>query len=382
MVDINDILYRLLAGDFSEKDRQELDNWLQKSDGNRQHYEELMNAEDLVDSYSVFHAIDKNAAWHRFIKRKKSRKSFFPSPYLKVAAALLLFLTAGAVYWYSQYTKVTPPEIPETVQLAIQQSRETGKQGAEMQAMENGKWEMKNEKWGVEKEKETDIESANLSSLSKDQLLSARRITTRHDKEFWLTLDDGTLVHLNYNTHLIYPERFGRGSRNVVIEGEAYFMVAKDRSRPFIVHTLDGDVRVYGTEFNVNSKDVSTTIVLVEGTVSVTPTGGREQMMRPNEQATIDSNTSSSRIEPVDVNPYIAWHTGSFAFVNYTIEDIARVLSNWYNVEIIISDESIKKERFSGFFDKYLPKEQVFDAISKSSNLSIHHQDGKVYIQR
>ena len=251
-----------------------------------------------------------------------------------------------------------------------------------MQAMENGKSKMKNEKWGVEKEKETDIESANLSSLSKDQLLSARRITTRHDKEFWLTLDDGTLVHLNYNTHLIYPERFGRGSRNVVIEGEAYFMVAKDRSRPFIVHTLDGDVRVYGTEFNVNSKDVSTTIVLVEGTVSVTPTGGREQMMRPNEQATIDSNTSSSRIEPVDVNPYIAWHTSSFAFVNYTIEDIARVLSNWYNVEIIISDESIKKERFSGFFDKYLPKEQVFDAISKSSNLSIHHQDGKVYIER
>lgn len=98
-----------------------------------------------------------------------------------------------------------------------------------------------------------------------EQLLEARRITTYQDKEYWLTLDDGTLVHLNYNTRMVCPERFIDGTRDVILDGEAYFMVAHDSRHPFVVHTPQGDIRVYGTEFNVSTRDGDCTeVVLAE----------------------------------------------------------------------------------------------------------------------
>lgn len=93
-------------------------------------------------------------------------------------------------------------------------------------------------------------------------------LTTRHDKEFWMTLPDGTRVHLNGNSRLSYPLAFKGDLREVALVGEAYFIVAKDKDHPFIVHTADGDIKEYGTEFNVSTHGTNTEVVLVTGSLS------------------------------------------------------------------------------------------------------------------
>ncbi|MBR1463381.1 MAG: FecR domain-containing protein [Prevotella sp.] len=283
---INDIITRKLFGEPLTEEELDLLNARLKDESFKRKYDELMNESGAeiakrYREYSMLNGVSgeqKQGISLTFNPEPSSpipadapTRSLSPltSNLLKYAAAILVLLVAGAGIWYSQYTKVTPPEISEAVQLAMQQSIQSGKQEAEVFGVSGEKLEVRGEKIRGERiesgagKQEQDISLTshpspltpeNLSSLTKDQLLAAKRITTKHDKEFWLTLDDGTLVHLNYNTRLIYPEKFGRGDRNVILDGEAYFMVAKDKSRPFIVHTPNGDVKVYGTEFNVNTR--------------------------------------------------------------------------------------------------------------------------------
>ena len=320
--------------------------------------------------------------------------------FLKYAAAILVLVVAATGLWYKQYTRVTPPEISEAVQLAMQQSMQSGKSDAviekeERWAMEEsgkGKEDGERAKGNAGKEPSSLIPhpsslnhypsslTPHPSSLTKEQLLTARRITTRHDKEFWLTLDDGTLVHLNYNTRLIYPEHFGRGDRNVVLDGEAYFMVAKDKSRPFIVHTPNGEVKVYGTEFNVNASVDATTVVLVEVAVSVTPANGLEQMMKPNQRTTISNNQIS--ITAVDVTPYVAWNIGKFTFHDWTLDRIMDIIGKWYDKEIVFADPNIRQMRFTGNFDRYDDLRPTLDFMSRATGLDIIIEKDKIIITK
>lgn len=97
-------------------------------------------------------------------------------------------------------------------------------------------------------------DSKNGSSFWGAEEITEGSLVTKKDKEFWMVLDDGTYVHLNYNTTLIYPNHFVGSERKVKLKGEAYFIVANDsKKRPFIVETANGDVHDYGTEFNVNT---------------------------------------------------------------------------------------------------------------------------------
>ncbi|MBQ9571542.1 MAG: FecR domain-containing protein, partial [Prevotella sp.] len=301
-------------------------------------------------------------------------------PLWRYAAAVLILIVGGAALWYSQYTKVTPPEISESVQLAMQQSHESGKQDAKVDVLSEELSMMsdesgKNEELRVKSEKSLSV----TESLTKEQLLSARRITTMHDKEFWLTLDDGTLVHLNYNTRLIYPEKFSRGDRNVILDGEAYFMVAKDKSRPFIVHTPNGDVKVYGTEFNVNTTGDNTSVVLVKGSVSVTPTGGKEQLMNPGQLC--EFSVENLMLSTIDVEPYIAWNEGKFSFEEWPLERIMQVISRWYGREVVFTSEDIKHQQYSGNFDRYEDIHPTMEAIESITGLKITFAPGRIIIE-
>jgi len=363
---INEIIVRKLFGkEFTEEEQRYLEERM-LDDSFKKKYESLLeeNGAEIVRRYREYKAVPEmqplaESGKNRVVSMRRV---------VGYAAAILALLVAGAAFWYSQYTKVTPPEIPASVQLAMQHSRESGKQEAvsEELSVTSEEWETETEKISVKNEgyegksddkkynarKDKPSLSTLHATLTKDQLMSARRITTWHDKEFWLTLDDGTLVHLNYNTRLIYPERFGRGNRNVILEGEAYFMVAKDRSRPFVVHTTNGDIKVYGTEFNVNTSEPSkTTVVLVKGSVSVRPTGGKEQRMKPGQQCEFSS--VESQLSTVNVAPYIAWNTGDFIFHGWTLRHIMDVMSKWYNVTVEFSSESIANQIFTGSFSRY-----------------------------
>ena len=392
--EIVQLIYSSLAGKASDEECRKLKEWLEEDERHQALYNRLAATEQLSDLYELHRQVDADKAWSAFVRKTNiPERRVNIGKTLRYAATVLVLLLAGGALWYAQYTKVTPPEIPEAVQMAMYQSKENGKQVAEVDVLSEELRVKSEESLATVSGSQSDVDHSSLftlhSSLTKEQLLTARRMTTRHDKEFWVTLDDGSLVHLNYNTRLIYPEKFGRGDRNVILEGEAYFMVAKDKSRPFVVHTPDGSIRVLGTEFNVNTRvdgndnvnggRYRTEVVLVKGSVSVAPAKGKEQMMKPGEQCKI-SNTQCV-IENVDVAPYVAWNTGTFVFDNCPLETAMKVLSHWYGFEVVYLNEAIKKERITGDFDRYVKPDQLLDAISKSSGLTMRKENKTIFIK-
>ena len=401
-MNINEIIYHKIAGLITADEEKVLEQWLNDSPSHRQKYEQLLNAPDFSTYYFIYRHLDVERAWENLIGNeslddneetdkihKESR--FTLLRVLKYAAAVLFLIVAGVGYWYSQYTKVTPPEISESVQIAMRQSAQSGKTDAVIEEVldlsaknsvgRNENQEKKDDRRVLNEAGRDESSAPSLSpfTFSKEQLLAARRITTHHDKEFWLTLDDGTLVHLNYNTHLIYPEKFGRSDRNVVLDGEAYFMVARDKSRPFIVHTPNGDVKVYGTEFNVNTNHF-TSVVLVKGSVSVTPVGGKEIMLKPGQQCELSSE--KLQLTTVDVEPYIAWNTGDFIFHDWTLRQIMSVLAKWYNVTVEFSSDDIAKQKFYGSFSRYDNIQSTMETIEAVTGYTIKLNNNKIIIKK
>ena len=400
MMNIQSIIIKSLFSELTENEQQQLDTWLSIPDNAIVYKHIVNNVKEQDDVVKFLSDIDVDNAivnvnqriqqlnavsdQHEETASIKSRQhhTLFTHlrPLWRYAAAVLILIVGGAALWYSQYTKVTPPEISESVQLAMQQSRENGKQDAKVDVLSKELSMMSDESGINEELRVKSVESLSVTeSLTKEQLLSARRITTMHDKEYWLTLDDGTLVHLNYNTRLIYPEKFGRGDRNVILDGEAYFMVAKDKSRPFIVHTPNGDVKVYGTEFNVNTTGDNTSVVLVKGSVSVTPTGGKEQLMNPGQLC--EFSVENLMLSTIDVEPYVAWNEGKFSFEEWPLERIMQVISRWYGREVVFTSEDIKHQQYSGNFDRYEDIHPTMEAIESITGLKITFAPGRIIIE-
>ena len=187
--------------------------------------------------------------------------------------------------------------------------------------------------------------------------------------EYQVVLADGTKVWLNSASRLIYPHSFMGKERRVVLSGEAFFDVTHDAERPFVVETSRMNVKVLGTRFNVNDYDdneeVSTT--LVNGSVEIV--SGDQQAFRlvPGEQAYGKENELEKR--EVNVRLYTSWIDGKFLFNNTELEEIAKQISRWYDVEIFFSNENVKKVRFTGAIVKFKPLEDLVRMIESTSQV-------------
>jgi hypothetical protein len=173
--------------------------------------------------------------------------------------------------------------------------------------------------------------------MDKDQAVAGTRIntlSTPNGGQYRIILADGTKVRLNAATTLRYPKKFADDKREVEIDGEAYFEVAKDNERPFFVTSANQRIKVYGTEFNVNTYDVPgvVTTTLVEGSVEVYHTQGHF-MLSPGQQTV--SNAAGIKVLPVEnMQQTIAWMKGEFYFDGAKIEDIMLQLERWYDIEV------------------------------------------------
>jgi ferric-dicitrate binding protein FerR (iron transport regulator) len=180
------------------------------------------------------------------------------------------------------------------------------------------------------------------------------------------TFADGTRVWLNSGTTLRFPETAGN-SREIHLEGEAYFDVAKNESKPFIVHTGVHQAKVFGTSFNVRSYD-DLEVTLIEGSLGLTSPFQKEMdMLNPGEQFRISATGTNKVIRKVDTHPYEAWKEGKLIFRNKSLGEIADDLERWYNVKISFNDQKIKDIRFSGTILKYKPIDQILEAIKLTS---------------
>lgn len=372
---INQLICGYLLGKSSAEESAQLEKWLQADPSHQEFINQLSEKKEFSNLFRKYIAIDEEQAWQMFEQQTvlPKRRLITLSPrFYRIAAAILILLVGGAFWYHREYTRVTPPVITEEVQLAMEQSRESGRAGADIISSATSRQQV------ISKE-ECDLYHVDEGFV--EQLEEAKRITTRHDKEYWVTLDDGTLVHLNYNSRLIYPEKFG-DRRDVILEGEAYFMVAKDKSRQFVVHTPQGDVKVYGTEFNVNTRkeEGTVSIVLVNGSVGFISSDGREVKMQPSQELTAVDN--QLLVTSVDTAPYVAWNTGLFVFKGSSLEYIMDVLSQWYGIrQVNYSDDSLRNICFTGNLKRYGNIDRILEALMLACDLKIQLVDDTITIR-
>ena len=215
---------------------------------------------------------------------------------------------------------------------------------------------------------------------SEQELAQIMEVKTNPGMMTSLTLPDGTLVFLNSESTLSYPSRFDGDTRNVTLQGEAYFEVAKS-DRPFIVRTYGAQVRVYGTRFDVNSYDTEKIrVVLVDGKVGVSTEDFEEVMLEPAQLALINAEKGITVKKEINPAYYIAWQNGYFAFDNERLEDILSVLARWYNFEVLYARPEIRDIHFTASLWKDQPLEHILKQFEKTQSISFQISGNQVII--
>ena len=167
-----------------------------------------------------------------------------------------------------------------------------------------------------------------------------------------LQLPDGTSVWLNASSEIIYPAYFSGSTREIHLNGEAYFEVEHNASKPFIVHTETFDIKVLGTKFNVEAYKgmEGFTTALMEGSVEVTDRKNKDKSVRLYPAQKVAFRNGELCKSPIDNYDVYRWREGLICFKETRFADLMQQLEKNYGVRILINNEAVKEKVFSGKF--------------------------------
>ena len=167
-----------------------------------------------------------------------------------------------------------------------------------------------------------------------------------------LQLPDGTSVWLNASSEIIYPAYFSGSTREIHLNGEAYFEVEHNASKPFIVHTETFDIKVLGTKFNVEAYKgmEGFTTALMEGSVEVTDRKNKDKSVRLYPAQKVAFRNGELCKSPIDNYDVYRWREGLICFKETRFADLMRQLEKNYGVRLLINNEAVKEKVFSGKF--------------------------------
>ena len=349
-----------------------------------QEEKEIVNTlfhENLVSEALVFlEEMDTDAEWHLFMERAMvSKKQKFPfwRPILKYAAIFVgVMVTGYLVFRQNDMVNQNPiSEMSIKLKMGNDNVKVIQEESSQQIISASGKV------LGVQK--------GNRISYKVDSEISKlvyNELEIPFGKIFEVELSDGTLVHLNSGTKIKYPVKFlNTGKREVFIEGEAYFKVAKDKNHPFVVHSDQVDVEVLGTEFNFSSykEDAEIKTVLVEGSVSMT------NSLRPEDQLVLVPGTKGAwnRVshdtheEKVDVDLYTGWIMGELVFRDISFLDMAKKLERSYNVVIENNNEPLSGKILNARFHVDIESiDDVMKSIGELHSFQYTIKNGKITI--
>lgn len=207
-----------------------------------------------------------------------------------------------------------------------------------------------------------------------------------------MVLPDGTKVWLNSSTYIKYPSSFEGKTREITLDGEAYFKVEKDQEKRFIVHTEQSSIAVLGTEFNVDAYSTNgfITTTLVNGSVEFNYITEYEKaksiQMQPNEQIFFNKETHKAEKKETYLPKDIAWMKGQIVLRDTPLSEVLWILNKRFNVEFVIKDPSFYKHSFTGVFTNQ-QIERVLEHFHRSSDIRykidhLYDDDGEIVKSR
>ncbi len=392
------LLVKYLAQDANKVEIALIEKWLSKSNANKEYLSQFKQLWEESKNAAKYSLIDVNQDWikvsYRFVEnqeigtKKISQIKNIQFYTLRIAAVLLPLLIVAGIFFISENKN------NENTIAVIKYDIKPGTKNAILQLADNSTVELTTNEMKVLSTVDGIKILSNKSTLlytkeSENQPLAImyNTLTTPLGAEYNLELSDGTKIWLNAGSSIKYPVQFSDSVRKVVLTGEAYFEVAKNLEKPFIVTASNVDVRVLGTSFNVmaykDEKIIETT--LTEGKVQIDVKNGtnlNKLILNPGFQARYLKNEKKIEKLEVNVENYTSWKDGFFAFENSELESIMRELSRWYKIEVQFTNEDLKYYHFTGKLKRYDNISKMLEMISLTTNLEFEIDDNKIIIKK
>ncbi|WP_212003799.1 FecR family protein [Chitinophaga sp. HK235] len=204
-------------------------------------------------------------------------------------------------------------------------------------------------------------------------------LSTARGEQYQITLPDGTRVWLNASTTLTFPTSFaGMNTRQVEVNGEAYFEVPSDPAHPFVVRTNRQNIKVLGTHFNVNNypDEPFAKTTLLEGAIKIND----QKVLQPGQQA-ISSANGTLNITKVSTEGIVAWKNGYFEFNDENIYEVMRKIARWYDVEVIY-EGNIPTNGMEGTISRFENVSKVLHTIQQAGLLKFRIEQQKIYVSQ
>ncbi|RBL90775.1 FecR family protein [Chitinophaga flava] len=210
---------------------------------------------------------------------------------------------------------------------------------------------------------------------------SYKTITTAQNLDS-LHLPDGSMVYINAHSTIRYSRSFGKNNRQVKIDkGEAFFDVVQNDALPFKVDAPDVEVQVLGTAFNVKAAKAGVKVFVQSGKVSAAYKGTEKKViLTPGQEASLlhNGNSIDTRLHK-EKNNILAWKTRCLTFDDAPLTEVAAALSDFYNVQVIISNQQLADKKLLATFPN-MPLEEVLDIMRKTLQINITYKNNLVEI--
>lgn len=385
-IDIH-ILLDKIYGRLDEQENILFESWLSSDEKHRAYFEKLKQRELKSDYNEIELSDEKQNKYRKLflinlklagIRKKNQRRRML---YIFGAAALIILFASISLFTeenkridaFSTFTEVFYKKVPTAFAKAPKVSNKKVQlitaRGEKIslldvvsdESIKTQSFELSDDKMALTYSETNDVNNKGINTL-----------LVERGAEFRITLSDGTLIHLNSDSKLYYPTVFIGNERRVSLQGEAYFEVARNEHKPFIVSVGSTEIRVLGTEFNVNSrKPEAITTTLVSGSVALKSPKMAEIQLKPGFTAIVDPTNGSLDINDNDVQRYIGWNTGNYLFENTSLSDILDELSIWYDMAVVYQTEQAAEEKFTGSLSRNLSIEKLIQLIERTNYLNL-----------
>lgn len=363
---ISELLYDSLHRKLSEDEQTMLDYWLNDEE-NSALYHSLQNPETLFEDVLEMAEIDADLYYEKMLKKitKRYRRRVFLLITGAVAALIpmiWLFVLAFTSSNQPAPSFVLVQQLPEDHTILQTTGGKTYYFDDTVKQLQTDE---------IEAEKMPDV---NERMQPETKLPEYNMLATSSRGTIAVTLSDSSKVWLNAGSHLRYPSEFDGDRREVELVGQAYFEVAHDTHKPFIVKTALAQIKVLGTRFDVNCKDRKNCVTtLVQGCVSIRSVASDSVVIFAGQQVGA-AETGALSVQAVDPRYYTAWTRNRFAFEDKALWQIMDELAAWYGITFEFDDWQVANERFTTIVPRYAKVEEVLGILQMTQSFSFMYR--------